>query len=81
MLEPPTNTEGTELEIMGDSKTVGEWINGKAKQKTTVGPVRVTQNQLREWWPKASIYAEECTHFRENNKEADVWAEREVRWN
>ena len=52
VLDPPTNTEGIELEIRSDSKTVVEWISGKAKQKTTVGAMEWAQKQLREWWSK-----------------------------
>ena len=39
VLELPTNTEGIELEIRSDSKTVVDWI-GHAKQRTAVDAVR-----------------------------------------
>ena len=44
MLEPPTNTKGIESEIRGEGKTVVQRINGKAKQKTTVGALGAAQN-------------------------------------
>ena len=52
VLEPPMKTKGIELEIRKDSKMVVKWINGKAKQKTTVGAVGVAQKHLRELWSK-----------------------------
>ena len=41
LLELPKIT-GIVLEIRGDSNTVAEWIDGKAKQKTTVGAMGCT---------------------------------------
>ena len=38
VLELPTKTEGIELEIKSDSKTVVEWINGEAKIRQFVLP-------------------------------------------
>ena len=52
VLGPWTNIEGIEMEIRDDSKTVVEWINGKAKQQTSVGAVEVAQKQLKEWLGK-----------------------------
>ena len=67
--EPPTNSEGIGLEIIGDSKTVVDWISGNAKQTTTVDAVGRGSRGA-----EASIYA--YTFFWEHNKEADDWVER-----
>ena len=58
VLGPPTNTEGIALEIRRD-KDGGRRINGKAKQKKTIGAVGAAQRQLRNGGAKAWIYAEE----------------------
>ena len=58
VLEPPTKTEGVELEIMDESKTVVDWINGHAKQRTTVDAVRAAQKETTGG-AEASIYVEE----------------------
>ena len=34
ILDDPSESKGGQLEIRGDSKTVVEWINGKARQPT-----------------------------------------------
>ena len=49
---PPRITEGIELVIPGDSKTVVDWINGKAKQKVSYRAIATIQIQLMEWWKK-----------------------------
>ena len=36
VMEPPRSVEGIELVIRGDGKTVADWINGMAKQKSIV---------------------------------------------
>ena len=58
VLEPPTNAEGIELEIQGDSKTVVDWINGHAKQRTTVDAVRAARKETTGG-AEAPIYEEE----------------------
>ena len=42
--------EGIELVFRGDSKTVVDWISGKAKLKVSYGVIEITQMQLMEWW-------------------------------
>ena len=39
----PTTATKVELEIRGDGKTVVDWINGHAKQKTPIRTVEVAQ--------------------------------------
>ena len=48
--EDPSKGDGIQLEITGDSKTVVEWINDKAKQGSTGGAVGNVRRQLREFW-------------------------------
>ena len=84
MLEAPTRTHGIELEIRRDSKTVVEWIKGKAKHKTTVEATEVAQKQSREWWYRGvdlrRRVGDWAVHiFRGHYIEADAWAGREVR--
>ena len=52
MIEPPRTVEGIELVIWGDSKTVVDWIKGKAKQKVSYRSIETIQIQLMEWWKK-----------------------------
>ena len=52
MIEPPRTVEGIELVIRGDSKTVVDWINGKAKQKVSYRSIETIQIQLMEWWKR-----------------------------
>ena len=52
MIEPPRTVEGIELVLRGDSKTVVDWINGKAKQKVSFRAIVAIQIQLMEWWEK-----------------------------
>ena len=76
--EPPRTVDGIELVIRGDSKTVVDLINGKAKQKVSYRAIEIIQIQLMEWWKMASTCAKGgdwAVHiFREHNKEADLWA-------
>ena len=52
MIEPPRTVEGIELVLRGDSKTVVDWINGKAKQKVSYRSIETRQIQLMEWSKK-----------------------------
>ena len=52
MIEPPRTVEGIELVIREDSKTVIDWINGKAKLKVSYRAIETIQIQLVEWWKK-----------------------------
>ena len=79
ILDPPGTTEGIELVIRGDSKTVVDWINGKAKQKTPSRLIENIQLQLMDWWRKGVDLSRRtgdwAVHvFREQNTEADQWA-------
>ena len=70
-----------QLEVRADSKMVVEWINGMAKQKTTVGAMEVAQEQLRQWWCRGVELCRRVDHwavhiYREHSKDADAWAER-----
>ena len=51
-MEPPRTVEGTELVLRGDSKTVVDWINGKAKQKVSYRAIETIHLQFVEWWKK-----------------------------
>ena len=78
-MEPPRTVEGIELVIRGDSKTVVDWINGKAKQKVSYRAIATIQIELMEWWKKGVDLCQRigdwAVHiFREHNKEADLWA-------
>ena len=69
------------LEIRGDCKTIVDWINGRAKEKTRECTVEETQSFLRDWWGRGvhqrKRTTEWATHiFREHNKEADAWSEK-----
>ena len=46
MNKPPRTVEGIELVIRGDSKTVVDWIIGKAKQKVSYRAVEIIQIEL-----------------------------------
>ena len=48
-MEPPRTVEGIELALRGDSKTVIDWINGKAKQKVPYRALEIIQIHLMEW--------------------------------
>ena len=61
LLEPPRTVEGIELVIRGDSKTVVDWINGKAKQKVPYQAIETIQIQLMEWWEKGVGLCPRCT--------------------
>ena len=79
ILDPPGNIEGIELAIRGDSKTVVDWINGKAKQKTPSRIIDNIQLKLMDWWKKGVHLSRRtgdwAVHvFREHNTEADLWA-------
>ena len=79
VMEPPRTVEGIELVTRGDSKTVVDWINGKAKQKVSYRAIEIRQIQLMEWWKKGvdlcQRIGEWAVHiFRELNKEAELWA-------
>ena len=79
MIKPPITVEGIELVIGGDSKTVVDWINGKAKQKVSYRSIETIQIQLVEWWKKGVDLSQRIgdwtVHiFREHNKVADLWA-------
>ena len=79
LLEPPRTVERIELVIRRDSKTVVDWINGKAKQKVPYRAIETIQIQLMEWWEKGVDLCQRigdwAVHiFREHNKEADLWA-------
>ena len=72
------------LEIKGDCKTIVDWVNGQAKLKTRESTVANTQNLLREWWGRKvdlrQRTADWATHAcREQNKEADLWADKGVK--
>ena len=78
-IDSPGTTEGIELVIRGDSKTVVDWINGKAKQKTPSRFIDNIQLQLMDWWRKwvdlSRRTGDWAVHvFREQNTEADQWA-------
>ena len=95
-MEPPRTVEGIELVIRRDSKTVVDWINGKAKQKVSYRAIETIQIQLMEWWKQGADLSQRigdwAVHiFREHNKEADLsasmewkdesnWDLRIVRW-
>ena len=69
LIEPPRTVEGIELVIRGDSKTVVDRINGKAKRKVSY--------RLMEWWKKASTCAKGsvtgwCT-FSENTTRRQIY--------
>ena len=51
-MEPPRTVEGIELVLREDSKTVVDWINGKAKQKVAYRAIETIQIHLMEWWKK-----------------------------
>ena len=61
------------MEIRRDSKTVVDRINGKARERATRGTIGDFQSH------EANRRVEECdwaVHtFRENNKEAEAWAD------
>ena len=75
VLETPVEDKKLVLGIMGDSKTIVDWVNGHAKMKTNA----TAQNFLWEWWgrgvdPRRRV-ADWAVHiFREHHKEADFWA-------
>ena len=46
VLDPPRKTQGGQLDISGDNKTVAEWINGKARQRSTGETVGKVQRQF-----------------------------------
>ena len=78
ILEPPANTEGIQLVIQGDSKTIVDWINGKPKQKKTSSIIDSIQIQLMNWWKQGVDLSHRtgdwAVHvFREHNTEADQW--------
>ena len=50
VMEPPRTVEGIELVIRCDSKTIVDWINGKAKQKVSYRAIEIIQIQHMEWW-------------------------------
>ena len=54
VLEPPRNTEGIELVIRSNSKTVVDWINGQTKQTTTVDAIGAAQKELRDCWGRSA---------------------------
>ena len=77
VMEPPRTVEGIELVIRGDSKTVVDWINGKAKQKVSSRAFEIIQIQRMEWWKKGVDLChgigDWAVHiFREHNKEAEI---------
>ena len=79
IIDPPGTTEGVELVMRVDSKTVVDWINGKAKQKTPSRIIDDIQLQLMDWWRKevdlSCRIGDWAVHvFREHNTEADQWA-------
>ena len=79
LLVPPRTVAGIELVIRGDSKTVVDWINVKAKQNVSYRAIETIQIQLMEWWEKGGDLCQRigdwAVHiFREHNKEADLWA-------
>ena len=79
LLVPPRTGTGIELVIRGDSKTVVDWINGKAKQQVSYRAIETIQILLMEWWKKGVDLCQRigdwAVHiFRERNKEADLWA-------
>ena len=45
----PTEGKEVQMEITGDIKMVVDWINGKARQRSSGGGVEKVQKQLREW--------------------------------
>ena len=54
VLEPPTTAKGVEMEMRGDCKTVVDWINGHAKQKTPNKTLVAAQKQMRDWWSRGA---------------------------
>ena len=80
IIDPPGTTEGIQLVIRGDSsKTVVDWINGKAKQKKPSRIIYNAQLQLMNWWRQGVDLSQRtgdwAVHvFREHNTEADQWA-------
>ena len=59
VMEPPRTVEGIELVIRCDSKTIVDWINGKANQKVSYRAVEIIQIQLMEWWKITSTFAKD----------------------
>ena len=79
IIDPPGNIEGIELVIRGDSKTVVDWINGKAKAGRRHRVSSDNIQQLMDWWRKGVDLSrrtgDRAVHvFREQNTEADRWA-------
>ena len=56
------------LEIRSDCKTMVDWINGRAKLKTSECTVEKTQNFLRDWWGRGVHQRQRTTGARR-----DAW--------
>ena len=74
-----TGSLGDGVVIRGDSKTVVDWINGKAKQKVSYRAIATIQIQLMDRWKKGVDLCHRIGDwavpiFREHNKEPDLWA-------
>ena len=77
LMELPRSVEAKVF--WGDSKTVVDWIDGKAKQKVSYRAIETLQIQLRERWEKGVDLCHRigdwAVHIcQEYNKEADLWA-------
>ena len=54
VLVVPGNGGGIQVEVRRDSKTVVDWVSGKAKQTSVFWPLGDIQCQLRKWWSNAA---------------------------
>ena len=65
VLEATGKGEGIQVEIRDDSRTVVDWVNGMARQRSAwdAGDIR---RQLREWWGRTATLRRmtgRCTSF------------------
>ena len=73
VLEAPRKSEGIQVEIRGESKTVVGWINGTARQRPAIGNI---QRQLRGCWDgMANTWNGETDWVVHILREAYAWAE------
>ena len=51
VLDIPKEGKGVQLEIRGDRKTVVDWLNGKARQRSVGGAVEQGRQLMQESGP------------------------------
>ena len=72
------------LGIVGDCKTIVDWVKGHAKLTSRESTVATAQNPVREWWDRgvdlSQRIADWATHiFREQKEETHLWAAKGVK--